>query len=113
GEEREFPAVARSFEDEVIVNDVGDAGEGGGRASALQFETALQEAVAEFAADVFVLAIADESAQGGAGLEACAGGAGSTSDRHAFQKTAAAAGAEFPLLRETCRGGSGEDQERS
>ena len=80
-------------------------------AAAGQFEVALQEPIAEFAADEFVLVVADESAESGAGLEACVGGAGSAGYGDAVEKTAAAAAAEFPLLRETCRGGSGEDQE--
>ena len=95
------------------MDDLGDAGESGRAAPASQFEVALQEPIVEFAADEFVLVVADESAESGAGLDACVGGAGSTSNGDAVQKTAAAAGAEFPLLRETCRGGSGEDQERS
>ena len=75
--ELNLPLVPGGFEDQVVVDDMGDAGEGGLAAAALQVQVALQESVAEFAADVSGLVVADVSAEGGAGLEARGGGAGS------------------------------------
>ena len=107
-----LPSFRGGFEDQVVVDDVGDAGEGGRAAAAGQFEVALQEPIAEFAADVLVLVVADDSRRRRRRSE-------SPRWRSRFrarygdavEKAAAAGAAEFPLLRETCRGGSGEDQE--
>src|ERR1039458_2616401 len=62
GEELDLTVVPGGFEDQVVVDDMGYAGESGFAAAALQAQVALHVGVAEFAADVFVLADADVSA---------------------------------------------------
>src|ERR1017187_8924273 len=61
-EELDLTVVPGGFEDQVVVDDMGYAGESGFAAAALQAQVALHVGVAEFAADVFVLADADVSA---------------------------------------------------
>src|ERR1035438_9212287 len=61
-EQLDLTAVPGGFEDQVVVDDMRNAGERGLGAAALQAQVALQVGVAEFAANVPVLAVADVSA---------------------------------------------------
>src|ERR1019366_6945462 len=79
GEELDLAAVPGGLEDQVIVDDMGHAGESGFGAATLEAQVAWEVSVADLAADVFVLGEADIPAEGGAVLKTRGGGAGSAS----------------------------------
>ena len=85
----------------VVIEHVGVAGEGGGSAAARKLQVVLQERIPHLAADVRVVALPDECAEGKARLETGVGGAGRTGGGQGGEKSAPAVPPNSRLLAET------------
>src|SRR5262249_29486192 len=86
-------------EDDVVMQNVRVAGERSSIAAAGELEIALQETIADFAADMLIRVVPHIPAKGGAGMKPGRGRPEGISGVDGGQKASAGDAAEFPLLR--------------